>query len=56
MKGVQCYEIFLGIALKNHAFSINQSLFSIQANNNNNIHTFANINTERAGNEVILLM
>ena len=34
--------------------SINQGLFSIQTNNNNNIHTFANMNTERAGNEVIL--
>ena len=34
--------------------SINQSLFSIQANNNNNIHTFINMNTERAGNEVMI--
>ena len=30
-------------------------LFSIQTNNNN-IHTFVNINTERAGNKVILLI
>ena len=36
---------------------INQSinLFSIQANNNN-IHTFVIMNTERAGKEVLLLM
>ena len=36
--------------------SINQGLFSIQTNNNNNIHTFVNMNTERIGNEVILLI
>ena len=36
--------------------SINQGLFSIQENNNNNIHTFVNMNTERVGNEVILLI
>ena len=37
--------------------SINQSLFSIQTNNNNNIiHTFVNMDTERAGNELILLI
>ena len=36
--------------------SINQSLFSIQTNNDDNIHTFINMNTERAGNEVILLI
>ena len=36
--------------------SINQGLFSIQTNNNNNIHTFVYMNTERAGNEVKLLM
>ena len=36
--------------------SINQILFSFQTNNNNNIHTFINMNTERAGNEVILLI
>ena len=36
--------------------SINQGLFCIKTNNNNNIHTFAYMNTERAGNEVILLM
>ena len=36
--------------------SINQSLFSIQTNSNNNIHTFINMNTERAENEVILLI
>ena len=35
--------------------SINQCLFSIQANNDN-IHTFLNMNTERAGKEVILLI
>ena len=36
--------------------SINQSLFSIQTSNNNNIHTFVNMNTERAGNEVMLFI
>ena len=36
--------------------SINQGLFSIQTNNSNNIHTFVYMNTERAGNEVILLI
>ena len=38
--------------------TINQSrfLFSIQTNNNNNIHTFVYMNTERAGNEVKLLI
>ena len=30
-------------------------LFNIQTNNNN-IHAFINMNTERAGNEVILLI
>ena len=35
---------------------INQGLFSIQTNNNNNIHTFVYMNTERAGNEVKLLI
>ena len=36
--------------------SINQGLFIIQTNNNNNdIHTFQNMNTERAGNEVYYL-
>ena len=40
-----------------HQFqSINQGLFSIQTNNNNNIHTFVYMNTERAGNEVKLLV
>ena len=37
-------------------YNINQSLFSIQTNNNNNIHAFINMNTEKAGNEVILLI
>ena len=37
-------------------YNINQSLFSIQTNNNYNIHTLIDMNTERAGNEVILLM
>ena len=36
--------------------SINQGLFCIQTNNNNNIHTFVSMNTERAGNEVLLLI
>ena len=36
--------------------SINQGSFSIQTNNSNNIHTFVYMNTERAGNEVILLI
>ena len=27
MKGVQCYELFGGIALKNHAFSISISTY-----------------------------
>ena len=36
--------------------SINQGLLSIQTNNNNNIHTFVYMNTERAGNEVKLLI
>ena len=36
--------------------SINQGLFSIQTNNNNNIHTFVYMNTERAGNKVKLLI
>ena len=36
--------------------SIDQGLFSIQTNNNSNINTFVNMNTERAGNEVILLI
>ena len=36
--------------------SINQGIFSIQTNNNNNIHTFVYMNTERAGNEVKLLI
>ena len=36
--------------------SINKGLFSIQTNNNNNIHTFVYMNTERAGNEVKLLI
>ena len=37
--------------------SINQDLFSFQTNNNNNnIHTFVYMNTERAGNEVTLLI
>ena len=30
--------------------SINQGLFSIQTNNNNNFHAFVNMNTERSGN------
>ena len=34
----------------------NQGLFSIQTDSNNNIQSFINMNTERAGNEVILLM
>ena len=88
MKGVQCYELFRGIPLKNLAFftylgarsysnwtfykkicnsvtnvakvakinleSINQGLFSFQANNN--IHTFVDMKTVGAGNEVILLI
>ena len=36
--------------------SINEGLFSIQTNNNNNNHTFVYMNTERAGNEVKLLI
>ena len=36
--------------------SINQGLFSIQTNNNNNIHPFVYMTTERAGNEVKLLI
>ena len=51
VKGVQCYELFGGIALKNHTFSF----FFIETHNNN-IHTFVNMNTERAGKEVILLI
>ena len=44
-------------ASKQHQhLSINQGLFSIQTNNNNNIHTFVYMNTERAGNEVKLLI
>ena len=39
----------------NICLSINQGLFSIQTNNNN-IHAFVDINTERAGKEVILLI
>ena len=35
--------------------SINQCLFSIQTNNDN-IHTFVNMNTERAGKKVLLLI
>ena len=42
--------------MKSESLSINQGLFSIQTNNNNNIHTFVIMNTERAGNEVMLLM
>ena len=40
-------------------FQINQIKFYSafkQTNNNNNIHTYININTERAGNEVMLLI
>ena len=51
---------FLALCRRNHVFnSINQSikvLLSIQTNNNNNIHTFVYMNTERAGNEVKLLI
>ena len=39
--------------------SINQSISVYSAfkqTNDNNIHTFVNINTERAGNEVMLLI
>ena len=44
--------------MQNNKKSINQSrfLFSIQTKNNNNIHTFVYMNTERAGNEVKLLI
>ena len=38
------------------SISINQSLFSIQTSNDNNIHTLINMNTERVGNEVMLLI
>ena len=31
MKGVQCYELFGGIALKNHAFSISFMILCIQS-------------------------
>ena len=42
MKGVQCYELFGGIALKNHAFSIyvtavgDPSLRTVEENSKNN--------------------
>ena len=58
-------KIFFEIDYKYHVLgdwismthqSINQGLFSIQTNNDNNIHTFINMNTEREGNEVILLI
>ena len=47
-------EIYMILFSYDHR-SINQFLFSIQTNNDN-IQTFANMNTERAGKEVILLM
>ena len=46
IKKNNCYE------MKNINQSINQGLFSIQKNNNNNIHTFVNMNTEMVGNEM----
>ena len=33
MKGVQCYELFGGIALKNHAFSLPMDVI-VRSNNN----------------------
>ena len=48
------YEIYASICV-NCLISINQCLFSIQTDNNN-IHTFVNLNTERAGTKVILLI
>ena len=33
MKGVQCYELFGGIALKNHAFFLNKTFFEIIIHN-----------------------
>ena len=36
--------------IRHGRISINQSLLSIQANNNDNIHTFVNMNTESARN------
>ena len=51
--------IIVIIAITNYVHnlnnSINQGLFSIQTNNNN-IYTFVYMNTERAGNEVKLLI
>ena len=31
MKGVQCYELFGGIALKNHTFSFSSAVATIEA-------------------------
>ena len=53
------YYLFSYFLLYSYCFyylTINQGLFSIQTNNNNNIHTFVYMNTERAGNEVKLLI
>ena len=51
---IEIIDNFVQQMLSNHQ-SINQCLFSIQTNNNT-IHTFINMNTERAGREVILLI
>ena len=46
--------LFLDISVQSINHSINQGLCNIQTHNNNNIHTFVNMNTERAGNEVTI--
>ena len=53
MKGVQCYELFGGIALKNHAFSF----FFQECNVNNNVLTTyrCNINTNISNNASVVL-
>ena len=43
MKGVQCYELFGGIALKNHAFSFHFHICAIKYDNVNIIVININI-------------
>ena len=43
MKGVQCYELFGGIALKNHAFSFFHFIFNDKASSYNfSVNTYNN--------------
>ena len=46
---IRMTNIFFMFLSNNNLIIVNQSMF-IQHTNNNNIHTFVNMNTERAGN------